>query len=391
MTECEQNEIEHSILTKSLELIDKYIIRSVTDTCGNITDVSEAFCKISGYSKSELIGKPHSIVRHPDMPKSLFSKLWKTINSGKVFEGEIKNLRKDGSYYWVDVHIEPNFDNNKIVSYTAIRHDITSKKKLQALNISQLKYHQKKELENVKFTAIGQLAAGMTHEINTPLTYIKGNFEMIKLDMESLPNSDIKTRMLEDSEKIIDGINRLANIVESMREMSQKSKETKESTNIYHTLVTSLTLIYNRSKQISNIKLNGDDFQIGFDKNKETFVSSVQKQRIEQAWVVIINNALDELVKIDNFDKRLIGIDIFYSEDKKYIITKIKDNAGGIDKGIVNNIFEPFVSNKESSGMGVGLNIAKKIIEEQDGSIIAYNEDNGAVFEVKLKSMDLVK
>ena len=169
-----------------------------------------------------------------------------------------------------------------------------------------------------------------------------------------------------------------------MREMSQKSKEIKEDTNIYHTLVTALTLLYNRSKQISNIKLNGEDFVIGMDKNKERYVSCIQKQRVEQTWVVIINNALDELVKIEDFEDRLIDINISCTKDQKSIVVKIKDNAGGIPKKMLNNIFEPFVSNKESSGMGVGLNVAKRIINDQKGEILAYNENGGAVFEVKL-------
>ncbi len=245
--------------------------------------------------------------------------------------------------------------------------------------------HEKTMIENVKFTAIGQLAAGMTHEINTPLTYIKGNFEMMSYDIEDLPNSDIKSRMMEDSTRITDGINRLSTIVESMREMSQKSKEIQENINIYHTLVTSLTLLYNRAKHISNIKLNGEYFQIGFDKNKEYFMGCVQKQRVEQVWVVIINNALDELVKIGDFEDRLIDINIKCSEDKQYIITKIRDNAGGIPSNIIGKVFDPFISSKESNGMGVGLNIAKKIIDEQDGELLAYNENGSAIFEVKLK------
>ena len=239
--------------------------------------------------------------------------------------------------------------------------------------------------KDLKFTAIGQLAAGITHEINTPLTFIKGNFEMIKYDIMDLPDNQIKERMLEDSQKVMDGINRLSNIVESMREMSQKSKEVKEDENIYHTLITSLTLLYNRSKQISNIKLNGELFTIGFDKHKEIFICSVQKRRVEQTWIVIINNALDELIKVDNFDDRLIEINIQCSDNHKDIVIKIKDNAGGIPKNIINNIFEPFVSSKESSGMGVGLNVAKKIIEDQSGTIQAYNDDTGAVFEIRIE------
>ncbi len=251
-------------------------------------------------------------------------------------------------------------------------------------NISQTKQYEEEQLKAIKFTAIGQMAAGMTHEINTPLTYIKGNFEMMQYDIEDLESSDIKTRMQEDSVKIIDGINRLTNIVESMREMSQKSKESKEKVNIYHTLVTSLTLLYNRSKQISNVRLNGELFEIGIDNEKEYYASFVQKQRIEQVWVIILNNALDELVKKDIFEDRILDINIKCDDTNSEVIVKIKDNAGGIPISIIDNIFDPFISTKESSGMGVGLNVAKKIVDEQNGKIVAYNEEDGAVFEVRI-------
>ena len=92
---------------------------------------------------------------------------------------------------------------------------------------------------------------------------------------------------------------------------------------------------------------------------------------------------MDQLIYIDDFEKRKFTIDISSTNDE--IFVKFKDNGGGIDKSILENIFEPFVSFKEHGGIGVGLNIAKKIIEDQNGTIIAYNEDEGAVFEVRLK------
>ena len=251
-------------------------------------------------------------------------------------------------------------------------------------NIQKDKFHQQEQLKNAKLTYIGSLAAGITHEINTPLTYVKGNLEMMSYDISDLPDGDIKDRMLFDSEKMKEGINRIANIVESMREMAQSSKEVKEKTNIYSTLITSLTMVHNRSKQISRIYLNNEQFDINnIDKNQFSFFSKVQKQRIEQVWVIVINNALDELIKIENYENRILNI-LLYEEENE-IIVKFKDNAGGIKQDIINDIFEPFVSSKEHGGMGVGLNIAKKIIEEQNGNILAYNQDAGAVFEIKLK------
>jgi C4-dicarboxylate-specific signal transduction histidine kinase len=249
------------------------------------------------------------------------------------------------------------------------------------------KIHLQEQIKNAKLSYIGSMAAGIVHEINTPLTYIKGNLELMQYDIQDLPASDIKDRMLYDSNKMKEGITRLANIIESMREMSQSTKEVKEVVNIYSTLITALTMAYNKSKQISKIFLNDKLFDIdNIDKNGYIFNSKVQKQRLEQVWVIILNNALDELIKIEDYEKRAINISIF--EDENNIVIKFKDTAGGINKDIINDIFEPFVSLKEQGGMGVGLNIAKKIIDEQNGEIKAYNHDNGAVFEVVLKKFE---
>jgi len=120
-----------------LKLIDRYIISSSTDLEGNITTVSDAFCKISKYKREELIGQNHRIIRHPDMPNSLYEDLWETITANVIWEGEIKNRAKDGSTYWVWANIASIIDENgKKVGYTAIRQDITDKKRAEELSIT---------------------------------------------------------------------------------------------------------------------------------------------------------------------------------------------------------------------------------------------------------------
>lgn len=95
---------------------------SETDTKGIITFVNRKFEEMSGYSKAEVIGVPHSILRHPDMPKAAFAEMWKVIQSGKIWDGYVKNLRKDGKFYWVIVHIVPKFDDaGNIIGYIASR------------------------------------------------------------------------------------------------------------------------------------------------------------------------------------------------------------------------------------------------------------------------------
>lgn len=125
---------------KLLDVFGENVIASKTDLKGKITYVSDAFCEISGYTREELMGQSHNIVRHPDMPNSLFKELWDTINASKVFKAEIKNRKKDGGYYWVDVSISPMLDEfDNIVGYTAIRHDITTLKELESVNYEHKK------------------------------------------------------------------------------------------------------------------------------------------------------------------------------------------------------------------------------------------------------------
>jgi len=103
---------------------------SKTDLKGIITFVNSAFCKLAGYSKEELIGQPHNIVRHPDMPKAIFKEMWNTIERGETFRGFVKNLRKDGKYYWVEVFIEPMFDEHGAkVGYISARKEISESDK----------------------------------------------------------------------------------------------------------------------------------------------------------------------------------------------------------------------------------------------------------------------
>ncbi len=104
----------------------KGLIISSTDLKGIITYANRKFCEIAGYSKNELVGSNHNIIRHPDMPKAAFKELWKTIKSGKEWTGIVKNLRKDGRHYWAYSHITPVYSDKKISGYTAARRPASS-------------------------------------------------------------------------------------------------------------------------------------------------------------------------------------------------------------------------------------------------------------------------
>lgn len=124
-------------LQRYIDIVDKHVITSRTDRDGIITYASDAFCRISKYTREELLGSRHSLVRHPDMPAAVYQELWHTIKNGRTWHGELKNRAKDGTAYWVDVVIDPQVDKlGQIVGYTAIRQDITDRKLIEHLSVT---------------------------------------------------------------------------------------------------------------------------------------------------------------------------------------------------------------------------------------------------------------
>lgn len=100
---------------------DGCLITSRTDLDGIITHANQAFMQLSGWSREEIIGQTHEILRHPDMPKAAFADLWQTVQAGQKWNGYVKNLRKDGGFYWVYATVIPNIRNGKTVGYTSVR------------------------------------------------------------------------------------------------------------------------------------------------------------------------------------------------------------------------------------------------------------------------------
>jgi len=114
-------------MAEQLEIDEEYffddlLLISQADLQGRITYVNRGLIAISGYTKEEMLGAPHALFRHSSMPKSFFTKMWHTIERGEIFSGVMKNLRKDGRYYWVAIEIVPLKDESgEIEGYIAVR------------------------------------------------------------------------------------------------------------------------------------------------------------------------------------------------------------------------------------------------------------------------------
>jgi PAS domain S-box-containing protein len=156
--------------------LDQSTIVAITDQRGIITYVNDEFCRISKYSRGELLGQDHRIINSGHHPKEFIRDLWTTIASGRVWKGDLKNRARDGSFYWVDTTIVPFLNSDgKPYQYVAIRHDITQLKLAEEKIIQQAAELQRA----VQLSFVGELAAGLAHEIKNPLAGIQGTVDIL--------------------------------------------------------------------------------------------------------------------------------------------------------------------------------------------------------------------
>lgn len=249
-------------------------------------------------------------------------------------------------------------------------------------DITNLERLKEEKLSDAKLMSVGRLAAAITHEINTPITYIKGNLELLKWDCEGkVADADALF------ESIDEGVKRIESIVNSMYEFAGTGKEVMKACSVHMTLIYALRIIMNRSKHIVPIRINGEVFQQTMEYDATRCITMGISNRLEQVWIIILNNAMDEFEKgTILYDNRQLDISMQCNE--KEIVVKIVDNAGGIPQNILPGIFDFAISGEKKQSMGIGLNVAKAIIDKHGGSIRVANQDHGAVFEVILKTYE---
>jgi len=126
------------------------LIVSRTNLGGKITYANETFARISGYSVEELVGQPHNLVRHPDMPSSVFADMWAKLEKGQKWSGVVKNLRKDSGFYWVYASISGVYKEDKLVEYKSIRTPIGFEDKLKYQKL----YDKMREANNERIRVV---------------------------------------------------------------------------------------------------------------------------------------------------------------------------------------------------------------------------------------------
>lgn len=228
-------------------------------------------------------------------------------------------------------------------------------------------------IENTKYNTMSKLAGGLIHEINTPLTPIKGSLEMIQLDLKSLEDSDPKRYIIEEINSIEKNLHKIEKLSNSIHELIQPQDDIFEQIDIYHLIKNTLIFLYGSFKQNIKVTINDEEFDLDYEPKVQLY-GFIQGQRLSQGILAIIKNSIDainsnhvENGKIEIFVKKTNGIIII-----------IKDNGGGIDSNQLKTLFEnPLQSDKSFGGLGISLCLTKNIIIDNKGDIDANNNKNG--------------
>ncbi len=370
-------------LQKSIDIISDNVIYSRTDTKGIITYASKAFCEICGYSEKELLGQPHSIVRHPDMPKEAFADMWESIKAGETWRGDVKNLKKDGGFYWVSANISPEYNNDgELIGYAAVRHHITHKKELEELNknleekialeIEKNREKDKQLFEQAKTLQLNEMIGNIAHHWRQPLSAIStcASGLTVKQELGILEEDDL----LDSLDFLTSSVQNLSKTIDEFTDFIQL--DNNETNIILEEMLDSTIDII--SPSFSSLFI---DIQKRY-KGDRTKILTIPAELSKVLLNVLYNSK--EAFERNKVDDPKIYLDI-YKENNITFLT-IEDNAGGIPEEILPKIFDPYFTTKhQSQGTGLGLSTCQTIVSKYlKGKIYAKNIGDGAKITIEL-------
>jgi PAS domain S-box-containing protein len=331
-------------LDEFLKALDSTVIISRTDTEGIITYVNDRFVEISGYSKEELLGKPHSIVRHPSVSKEVFADMWREIKRGNIWRGEIANRAKDGGTYYVKSSIIPIHDEkSNIIEYMAIREDVTSlvesRKKAQEAEAAQ-----------------AQFLANMSHEIRTPMNGILGFSELLaKTSLDAKQEKYVN--VIASSTKLL--LNIVNDILDSSKLASNKITLEKQAIDLISESSSTFELLESMAKEKEL------DYRFEIDAEIWPCVLS-DALRLRQVVTNLLSNAIKFTPEGGSvtFSMRLLR----KKKTSQEVYFCIEDTGIGIAKEKLKTIFEPFSQADSSTtrkfgGTGLGLSISSELLK----------------------------
>ncbi len=386
---------------------------AITDHRGHITYVNDKFREISKYSQAELIGQTHRLINSSYHPREFFEEMWHTISNGHVWLGEMKNKAKNGQFYWVYTTIVPFLDESGCpYQYVAIHNDITERKRAelclmqQAKDLeqafSELQQAQTRLIQTEKMSSLGQLVAGVAHEINNPVSFIYGNVspatryanslvDLLKQYQSHYP--DPPTEIVEELEELdFDfitqdllkllasmklGAERIRQIVSSLRTFSRKDEAEKKSVDIHDGIDSTLMILGHHLKAQQNrgtievIKHYGDRLPV-----------NCYAGQLNQVFMNILSNAIDAL---ENVSHPQLTISTALQDDQ--IVITISDNGSGMPEEVRSQIFNPFFTTKPiGKGTGMGLSISYQIVTDRHGGVLTCDSaaGSGTTFTIQI-------
>lgn len=357
------------------EQIDNYILKVETDLEGNITFVTKNFCKISGYTKEELIGKNINILKHPDVSDKFFEKLWSDLQDKKIWEGEIKNQDKYGNSYWIKAIIFPKYDINKqIIGYNSIRINITDTKQLQKINrllkedlsnkLNEIKVKDKTLVDSTKVHLMSKILDSLSHQWKIPISKI--SFELQKL--HKFNQTDIENNI--DLE-----LKNLSNMLNEIKYLF--STRNSEKTNL-------LSVV---SESIFNLKeeLDKSGIRVKFDIKPEIY-TTIPFNEIKNIILNILKNSLEQanMNKSENVLIYIMAIDEKIDGNSDVVI-KIEDNIKGENK---RDFINEILSATDDKYFDTYLYLSKLFIEKNGGLFWCDNTIYNTSYYIKLNKQD---
>ena len=347
----------------------------ITDKDKNIIDVNKAFTLNSGYSLTEVVGKNPRFLQSYLHDKDFYKDMWSQINTTNHWHGEVINKTKDGELYVELLTINTVYDNDmKIKNYVGIFTNITKQKEQEVL----LKEQERFINQQSKMASMGEMLENIAHQWRQPLSIISTAATGIKMEKEfGLSNEESEMKKLTI---INDSAQHLSKTIDDFRDFFKPNKQ-KENFFIED--------VVKQSMNILDSKFVNRNIQI----EKNIFDAQIQgyKGEMVQVFMNILNNARDALESVD-FNDRFIIINIY--KEEKYVIIEIKDSAGGVDKSIIDKVFEPYFTTKhKSQGTGIGLYMTEEIItKHMHGKIDVFNSTithenkifQGACFKISI-------
>lgn len=360
---------DRSFIDQQIKGLNEVAIISSSDRFGNIVSVNDNFCKISGFSREELLGKNHRLVKSDEHSKKFYSQMWNTITRGEIWQGQLKNKAKDGSTYWVYSNIIPlrNHETGRIDEFISIRFNITNEKKLE----EELETEQAKSIHMGRLAALGEMAGSVAHEINNPVAVIVGKVHIMKRSLETIEDKTLRETLSSKMNTIEEHAKRIAKIVKGLREFSHGGEN-------------------NQQEEITSTKLFETVFELCGEKIKTNSVIlkshhpeikfNSPRLQLEQVLVNLVNNAVDAIA-----DKQEKWIELKMHETEHFVCFSVTDSGTGIAPENVNKIMLPFFTTKAvGKGTGLGLSISKGLIEKMGGDFYYDKQCPNTSFKVAI-------